>query len=184
MDSLKAEDHLGLVFNVASLYTPKYVPVLDSEEYSDGVLGLLSAIESFDPSTNVKFSTFAYGCIKNAIIQGWRNRHRKIRSFLCENLQEEAQEIVDENEKYVSPEDKMDLIHRLLETHPNDKDSDIRNKKVLYLHYHDGKSWAEIAEDFGVTRACAQQYGKKAISLIRSRFNLENESLVDLIFKD
>ena len=42
--------------------------------YSDGVLGLLDAVERFDPDKNIKFKTYAAHRVRGAIQDGLRNR--------------------------------------------------------------------------------------------------------------
>ncbi len=48
--------------------------VEDSDLISDGLVGLISAIERFEPSREIKFETFAMSRIKGAIIDGLRSR--------------------------------------------------------------------------------------------------------------
>jgi len=172
--TINAEDHLKLVYKIASKYVPKNIPIMDSEEYSDGIFGLLKAIEKFDPEKNCKFSTLAYPCIVKSIIQGWRKRHMKKRFHLNDSASESGDKI--ENiPNQEPPEDHSHLIAKIFEDHPDDTPADKRNKRVLHEHFIGEKTWATIgaAAKPPVSGARAQQYGSEAQMLIRARFGIE-----------
>jgi RNA polymerase sporulation-specific sigma factor len=57
----------GLVFSICKKYPQQNQD--DLEQY--GFIGLLSAIETFDPNKKVRFSTYATRCIINEIILGF-----------------------------------------------------------------------------------------------------------------
>lgn len=59
--------HLKLVLKIANKYTNRGVEILDLIE--EGNLGLLHAIEKFDPSQNCQFSTYAFLWIRQNIEQ-------------------------------------------------------------------------------------------------------------------
>ncbi|KAF2337241.1 sigma-70 family RNA polymerase sigma factor [Flavobacterium daemonense] len=58
--------NLGLVFSICNRY--KTPDTDDLEQY--GFIGLLSAIDGFDPTKKIKFSTYATTCITNEINTG------------------------------------------------------------------------------------------------------------------
>lgn len=60
------EENYNLVAYVVNTYFPKNFYKDDLKQ--EGYLGLLKAIETYDESKNVKFSTYATKCIKNKII--------------------------------------------------------------------------------------------------------------------
>jgi RNA polymerase sigma factor (sigma-70 family) len=51
----------------------------ETDAIHEGVMGLTKAIERYDPSTGNRFSTFAYPCIRGAILQYVRDKHHPIR---------------------------------------------------------------------------------------------------------
>src|ERR1700679_1227699 len=57
--------NLRLVVNIARAYTNKGLPLQDLIE--EGNLGLLRAVEGFDPDMNTRFSTYASYWIKQSI---------------------------------------------------------------------------------------------------------------------
>lgn len=74
---LKAEEHLGLVAMIAKPYAAAMqTPLMDSDAFSDGCVGLMKAIEAYDESLGWQFSTFATKCIATAIKDGLRKRRR------------------------------------------------------------------------------------------------------------
>ena len=76
-----AEDHLGLVHHVArQLYTVSRADADFNELISAGSIGLMQAIDSFDESFGVKFSTFAAPRIRGAILDELRRMDHVSRS--------------------------------------------------------------------------------------------------------
>src|SRR6202795_2890107 len=78
----EARDHmvranLRLVVNIARSYTGKGLGLQDLIE--EGNLGLLRAVEGFDPSMNTRFSTYASYSIKQSIKRGLANTAKTIR---------------------------------------------------------------------------------------------------------
>jgi RNA polymerase sigma factor (sigma-70 family) len=75
---IKAEEHIGLVVRVAKPYAlAMNTAVMDSEVFSDGCIGLMKAVEAYDPELGFQFSTFATTCIETAIRDGFRQRRRR-----------------------------------------------------------------------------------------------------------
>ena len=77
INNIKPEEHLGLVGKVVARYIKDRIPLEDSEEWSDGVVGLLRAAERFKPELGFKFSTYAVKLITNEVKSGLRTRYRK-----------------------------------------------------------------------------------------------------------
>ena len=68
---------LRLVVNIARGYTGKGLPLQDLIE--EGNLGLLRAVEGFDPNMNTRFSTYASYWIKQSIKRALVNSAKTIR---------------------------------------------------------------------------------------------------------
>jgi len=178
---IKAEDHLGLVRMVVSKYVPKGVNTEDSEEYSEGVLALINAYKEYKPEVGL-FSTYAVVCIKKSLIQRWRRQKRQKRQGNVVSIDSELCPATTP-----ATIDKLVVgvvIEDMFKDHKDDTEKDIRNKKILYDHFMNEMTWAEIAEQmvsrYGqeklVSRVCAQQYGFAALELIRQRFGIESFS--------
>jgi RNA polymerase primary sigma factor len=69
--------NLRLVVNIARSYTGKGLPLQDLIE--EGNLGLLRAVEGFDPGMNTRFSTYASYWIKQSIKRALVNSAKTIR---------------------------------------------------------------------------------------------------------
>ncbi|MCI5733403.1 MAG: sigma-70 family RNA polymerase sigma factor [Tenericutes bacterium] len=75
-----------------SYYAKKYAPLVsgkgieEADLYQEGMIGLHDALENFKHQKDIKFSTFAFICIRRKIITALRNASRKKHSILNESL--------------------------------------------------------------------------------------------------
>ncbi len=76
-------DNMGLVFKLAHVMAPRHKNVLmDYDDLvSEGIFGLVKAIQRFDPEKKIKFSTWASRCIKYAMIDAHRNTFQHYRTI-------------------------------------------------------------------------------------------------------
>ena len=89
------EDANEIIFKkyepVIDYYVKKYVPLVKgkgvdyNDLYQEGLIGLDSAIRNYKEQKNIKFSTFAFICIKRKIFTAVKNASRKKYSVLNES---------------------------------------------------------------------------------------------------
>src|SRR5207302_2408118 len=100
--------NLRLVVNIARSYTGKGLPLQDLIE--EGNLGLLRAVEGFDPTMNTRFSTYASYWIKQSIKRALINSAKTIRipAYMVELLtkwRRATTKLVDELKRTPTPEE-------------------------------------------------------------------------------
>ncbi|HEX6702786.1 MAG TPA: sigma-70 family RNA polymerase sigma factor [Gaiellaceae bacterium] len=71
------ELHMGLVRNVASRYRDLGLPLDDLVQ--EGAIGLLAAIDRFDPDRGASFSTYARWCVRRAVTHALTDHGRLVR---------------------------------------------------------------------------------------------------------
>lgn len=71
-------DHLGLVRKIAYPYAKTWSrgwkDISETDEYQDGILGLLDAVRDYDKKRGTVFSTFAFWRIRAAVQRGLQKR--------------------------------------------------------------------------------------------------------------
>ena len=76
---------------VISYYANKYSKLVEgkgidyNDLYQEGLIGLIKAVDSFKEQKDIRFSTFAFVCIKRSIISAVRKVSRKKHSALNES---------------------------------------------------------------------------------------------------
>ena len=66
------EHNLRLVVYIAKRYETN--PIFMEDLISIGTIGLIKAVESFDCTKKIRFSTYAARCIENAILSQWNKQ--------------------------------------------------------------------------------------------------------------
>lgn len=162
---IKAEEHLGLVMRVAKPYAATMKSaIMDSEVFSDGCIGLMKAVEAFDPELGYQFSTFATTCIETAIRDGFRQRRRRderhyadgsvVRMHVSSSCAEMCQVSDDTLSRAVSEENETRLKSAIgiLPDH---------QRTVIQLRL-EGHGLKEVGEIMGYSKQRAEQVEKMA----------------------
>ena len=143
---------MGLVRFVISKYYPNKLH--DDDYLQEGMIGLWKALKKFDPSRNIKFSTYAVACIHGGIRNFITREKRKKPTYSLEFQLGENLTLKDTlfsesdifEDKLVNEIDTKRDMHQL-----EPKLNDV-GRKILYLKY-DGKTQSEIAVQLGVSRS-------------------------------
>lgn len=75
------EANLRQVFLILIRMSGRAHPMRLRERLAVGVLGLMEAVDTYDPSKNTKFSTHAYHCTRNALLNDARSEKYRDRRF-------------------------------------------------------------------------------------------------------
>lgn len=178
MLEVKAENYIKLAkFIARKYYQGDLSYLIDSEEYSDALVGLTQALNAYDAEQKYQFSTFAHSCISHELIKGYRHRNRKRTVQLL--FRKHFPNILAKESKNYHLADVVDALF----VDDKDTDSEKKYKRAVWEHYIDGKSYAEIGREMNVSRMTALIYGQKGISLLKERFvelveNVDFEELV------
>lgn len=177
--SVLIERNLRLVVYIARKFENTGINIEDL--ISIGTIGLIKAVNTFDPEKKIKLATYASRCIENEILMYLR-RNNKIRSEV--SFDEPLNIDWDGNELLLSDvlgteediitkgiEDKVDrkLLVKSLET-LND-----REKQIMELRFGltggEEKTQKDVADMLGISQSYISRLEKRIIKRLRKEFN-------------
>ena len=179
--SVLVEKNLRLVAHVIKKY---YSAEPDNDELiSVGTVGLIKAVNSFDPVKGVRLSTYAARCIDNEILMYFRNRRKKALDISFDEPIETDSEgnpltLMD----IIAEEDKtFDEIWLKTNTQRLyvfiDEMEDEREKTIIILRYGlNGEkplTQNDIAKMFGISRSYVSRIETRCLKKLRRRFEKE-----------
>jgi RNA polymerase sporulation-specific sigma factor len=173
------ERNLRLVVYIARKFENTGINIEDL--VSIGTIGLIKAVNTFDPSKRIKLATYASRCIENEILMFLR-RNNKIRSEV--SLDEPLNKDLDGNELLLSDVlgTENDMVYRDLEDEVDKKIlrsalshlSD-RERKIMVLRFGlDGgeeKTQKDVADLLGISQSYISRLEKRIIKRLRKEFN-------------
>ena len=172
------EHNLRLVAHIMKKY---YAAESDQEDLiSIGTIGLIKAVDSFDPDKGTRLATYAARCIENEILMHFRARRRTAGTVsLSEPMESDSEG---------NPLSLLDLIYTE-DTIADDLDvkrktrqlyaflaemEDSREKQILISRYglYGGREMTqrELAKSLGISRASVSRLEIKALIELRTRF--------------
>ncbi|NLK86463.1 MAG: RNA polymerase sporulation sigma factor SigE, partial [Clostridiaceae bacterium] len=173
--SVLIERNLRLVVYIARKFENTGVGVEDL--VSIGTIGLIKAINTFNPAKNIKLATYASRCIENEILMYLR-RNNKIKTEI--SIDEPLNVDWDGNELLLSDilGTENDIIYRSLEDEIDRellnaamKKLSIREKRIMELRFglSNGveKTQKEVADMLGISQSYISRLEKRIISRLK-----------------
>jgi len=181
--SVLIERYLRLAVYIAKKFDNTGVGVEDL--ISIGTIGLIKAINTFNPDKNIKLEEYASRCIENEILLYLRrNNKTKLEVSIYEplNMDWDGNELLlldilatDENEvsKDIEEEEEYFLLNKVIEKLSN------REKTIIRLRYglntKDGieRTQKEIADLLGISQSYISRLEKKIISRLKREIHMD-----------
>ncbi len=174
------ERNLRLVVYIARKFENTGVGVEDL--VSIGTIGLIKAINTFNPSKNIKLATYASRCIENEILMYLRRNNRMKTEI---SIDEPLNIDWDGNELLLSDilGTENDLIHRSIEDEVDKellntamKKLSLREKKIMELRFglsNGGveKTQKEVADMLGISQSYISRLEKKIICRLKKEIS-------------
>lgn len=173
------EKNLRLVTHVLKKY--QQLDIDPDDLISIGTIGLIKAVNTFDPSKNAKLATYACRCIENEILMMLRSRKKTSRETSLYDpigVDHDGNEIClndiiesDENDIFsaILLRDDIQLLYKILENTLSG-----RERSVMIMRYglYNGKEFTqrEVAEKLGISRSYVSRIEKACIEKIRAAF--------------
>jgi RNA polymerase sporulation-specific sigma factor len=173
------ERNLRLVVYIARKFENTGIGVEDL--VSIGTIGLIKAINTFNPSRNIKLATYASRCIENEILMYLR-RSNKIKTEI--SIDEPLNIDWDGNELLLSDilGTDNDIVYRNIE---NEIDKELldcamkkltfREKKIMELRFGlsngEEKTQKEVADMLGISQSYISRLEKRIISRLKKEIN-------------
>lgn len=172
------EHNLRLVAHIIKKY---YAAAGDQDDLiSIGVIGLIKAIRTFDPSKNTRLATYAARCVENEIFMHFRTLRRVSCEVSlsepidtdCEGNTLELMDILSSEEdmfENLLKSDKIALLRAYLQSK-----LDAREREIMILRYGLNErrplTQRETAERLGISRSYVSRIEKAAIEKLRQAF--------------
>jgi len=171
------EHNLRLVFYIANKY--KNTGIEPEDLYSIGTIGLIKAVNTFEPSKNVKFATYSSRCIDNEILMYLRQNKKRNKdvSFdqslttdkegkelsISDTLGSDKEEVEDDLMKKTS----INLVKSILERLPEIE------KKIIQFRFGiecKKKNQHDIANVLNISQSYVSRIEKKILDKIKREY--------------
>ena len=177
------EHNMRLVAHVAKKY---YNSEDDMEDMiSIGTIGLLKAVDTYNPGKGSKLATYAARCIDNELLMYFRGKKKRAKDIsiyepigtdkegnqihLFDVLEEETVDVVEQMEH----EKDLATLRRLLPSVLSDRDY-----QIISMRYGIGRNahitQREAAQRLGISRSYVSRIEKKALGKLREAFFAQN----------
>ncbi len=168
-----------LVHDIARRVLRKYEAYVELDDLiSSGTIGLIDAIEKYDPTLKVKFSTYAKKRILGAMIDEMRqldfvSRYGRENGYVAffETRDKKGGDIHEYMEQGTFPDpfdallfkERMKCVAREMMT------LDQRGRRLLELIYDEGKTFKQAGYYYGITESRVSQIHDETCAVLRRR---------------
>lgn len=173
------EHNLRLVSHIIKKYYSGY----DEQEdlISIGTIGLIKAVDSFDPDKGIRFATYGARCIENEILMFFRGK-KKDANVVSVNepidVDSEGNPLTLIDVIYVDDtiSDDIDLkrktarLYELIEQLTDERDKEIIIKRYG-LYNTKELTQREIAKEMGISRSYVSRIEKRVLQELRDKFD-------------
>ncbi len=171
---------------VAYIVNKHYSESRDAEDLiSIGTIGLIRAAETFDPTKEISFSTYASTCIQNQIKMYFRkNKHRSAEVYMNDPIDTDKNgneiTLADIFSDSSNIDDEVDLridmqkLYRFVDTQLDDREKDIIVRRYgLSVNGRASKplTQREVADKLGISRSYVSRIEKRAIDKLKTEFS-------------
>ena len=168
--------NLRLIVNLSKRYQPLK---FDNEDlFSIGVLGLITAVDTFDVNKNVEFSTYASSCILNSFyaffIYSKRKRDLGNYKVSLDNLFNVCDENMRVEANYLESIEKDLLLSSI-----NKALDDLEKNLILLYFGFNGVSYMQ--KDLKVMYGLSQR--KVSVTIKKSILKIRNQLIIDGVFE-
>jgi RNA polymerase sigma factor (sigma-70 family) len=156
VESLLIQANLALVYKIANQIGQKFNrPPSETEELvSDGICGLLRAVDGFDLSRGCQFATFAWPCSSRAILRPLKKASRRPK-LLQEPDDGSLELLVSDPHDDLAEVDAADLFEHA-------KANMTARQRLVVEQLVEGQTLTQIADNLGVTRQAVHQSARQA----------------------
>lgn len=172
------ERNLRLVVYVARKFENTGINIEDL--ISIGSIGLIKAINTFDPQKNIKLATYASRCIENEILMHLRKTHNAKTEISIDeplNTDWDGNELLlsdvlgtdsDEISKRLDEEVDRELLYNALD-HLSQREKQIMELR-FGLHAKKEKTQKEVADMLGISQSYISRLEKRIIERLKKEF--------------
>ena len=170
---------------MAHIIKKYYTKESDHEDLvSIGTIGLIKALDSFNPDKSIKLSSYASRCIENEILMHFRNGKKSAQDMSLDDSIDTDKDgnpltlidilaVDDDFTRNLERETYLSKLRKFI-----DETLDEREKKIIDMRFGlDGskpKTQQEIADIMGISRSYISRIEKKSLDLLRKRYEKED----------
>jgi RNA polymerase sporulation-specific sigma factor len=180
------ERNLRLVAHIVKKYNTADKEIDDL--ISIGTIGLIKAIDTFDPDKGIRLATYASRCIDNELLMMLRSGKRQAKEIylyepigsdkegheinLLDIIESTDTDIIDELELQGNIKRLYELVEKVLTK---------RERQIVEMRYglnlQEEITQREIANKIGISRSYVSRIEKKALKKLKENFEKENREL-------